>query len=79
MVSMEPGRDLSRAELAEAARQLRSVLAAVEAGELAVEGPKDRGIADRLRGALDVLDRLTGQSSSAAPPQAPPGTPSPTP
>ncbi len=72
MVSMGPGRDLSRAELAETARQLRSVLAAVEAGELAVEGPKDRGIADRLRGALDVLDLLSGKSPPAAPPQSPP-------
>lgn len=50
--------ELTRTELAESARQLRAVLAAVEAGELPAEGPKDRGIADRLRGALDALERL---------------------
>ncbi len=61
-----PEDGLTSDELAEVARQLRAVLKLVEAGELPAEGPKDRGIADRLRGALDVLDRLAAEGGQSA-------------
>lgn len=52
---------------AEAARQLRAVVAAVDSGELAA-GPDQRAW---LRGAVDALDVVAGAGQGAAPATGP--------
>lgn len=47
---------MRKAELVEAAAMLRSVLAAIEAGEIQTDTPKARALVRRIEGAIVALD-----------------------
>ncbi len=48
--------DMRKAELVEAAAMLRSVLAAIEAGEIQADTPKARALVRRMEGAVIALE-----------------------
>jgi hypothetical protein len=54
---------LTRAEREQAADLLRGVLAAVDRGDLAADGPAGAGVVRRLEGALLALEAVDGSPS----------------